>query len=173
MVVLPAPLGPTSATSWPGSARSLRQRPDFDRQQLAARLQGPAFFVVGILLPCRRYHRPRHGLRVEQRILDGRFRIGQAGLAGLLEHECAVGQDLARGVPDVRPARWRGDRSPGVGHRVVDRALVRPRRLFPEVFAALDDHAPVGQDRRPEIQGRIAVRHRRDLAPCPVDVAAL
>ena len=119
-------------------------------------------------------HQPVQTGRVEERIVRGQDGVRRrAVLARLGQHEGAVGEHVALGVSDVRPARGRGDRPPRVRDRVVDGALVGPRRGSAEVFAALDDHAPVGQDRRSEVQRVVTRRHRRDLAPGSVDVAAL
>ena len=91
---------------------------------------------------------------------------------GVGEHEDQVGADDALRVADVVPAARRRHRSPAVEGRIVDRPLIAPYRVEGVVLAALDDDPAVGQYGR-GIKGRgIADRHRGDLRPGSVEIAA-
>src|SRR5436853_2803701 len=67
---------------------------------------------------------------------------------------------------------WRHGR-PAISNRVIDRALIRQQKvvLVVRIFAALDDHSSVGQDR---LSARVADEGLRgEFGPCAVHVTAV
>ena len=135
-----------------------------DGKHSAVAEQRPALFVVGLVFLAGGDRGPCQVGRIEDSV-ERRAAVG--------EHEAAIGEHDALSVADFGERSGLGDRRPLVHHRIIDRTQRRPD-FCPAavVLATFGDQPPVGQDRRREVERRVARRHLRDRRPRAGPIAA-
>src|SRR5579871_6619634 len=146
--------------------------PHIDQEHVAVRQRRETLFVhawTAAARPGVLCGSPSHGRAADR----GRYVLASTKETAVAKEKGAIRQDEAFRIPNAVPAARRGYRTPFVGDRIIDRALVRPVAAAAVIFAAFDQHVSVGQNLRGVEVGLIAARHRSDLLPAAACVLAL